>query len=67
MPLPPSDEQLEIASALNRVDAMSISGVSRKQQLDSLFRTLLHQLMTAQLRVDQVDMSELKALGIETD
>ncbi len=35
--------------------------------LQSLFRTLLHQLMTARIRVDQVDLSELRSLGIEVD
>jgi antitoxin MazE len=33
----------------------------------ALFRTLLQQLMTARHQVDQVDMSEPKALGIEVD
>jgi hypothetical protein len=33
----------------------------------TLFRTVLQQLMTARRQVDQVDMSEPKALGIEVD
>jgi type I restriction enzyme S subunit len=64
VPLPPLDEQLEIASALTSVDALNISAVSRRGQLNHLLRALLHQLMTAQLHVDQVDMSVLEDVGV---
>jgi type I restriction enzyme, S subunit len=67
IPVPDFSEQVEIASLINRCEAQR--GIQRAAGdcLADLFRTLLHQLMTAQLRVDQVDMSELKALGIEVD
>jgi hypothetical protein len=34
---------------------------SKRDSLQELFRTLLHQLMTAQLRVDNVDLSDLNS------
>ena len=61
------DEQVEIASTVQQVDATESEHRKRGELLQDLFRTLLHQLMTAQLRVDQVDLSELKSLGIEVD
>ncbi|MDO9069068.1 MAG: restriction endonuclease subunit S [Deltaproteobacteria bacterium] len=36
-----------------------------KRLLDSLFRTLLHQLMTAQIRVHDLDLSELETATME--
>lgn len=62
-----ADEQQVIVVCLETVDReLAIHGQLRTV-MSALFRTLLHQLMTAQLRVDQVDMSELKAIGIEVD
>jgi len=56
VPLPSSDEQSEIRETLNAVD-FKIRVVRRKHAaLTALFRTLLHQLMTAQLRVHDFEL-----------
>ena len=34
----------------------------KKSKLEDLFRTLLHQLMTAQIRVNDLDLQESKAV-----
>jgi len=56
-------EQKEISSALLKLDGKL--RLHRKQQvlLQNLFRTLLHQLMTAEIRVIDLD---LEALGLDT-
>jgi type I restriction enzyme S subunit len=59
VPLPSICEQREIGTALNAVDC-KIRDASRKHAvLTDLFRTLLHQLMTAQVRIQDVKLSEL--------
>lgn len=57
----PSDEaeQTEIAKILDLLSAKINNATQRKSCLEDLFRTLLYQLMTAEIRVDQVDISEL--------
>ncbi len=67
VPLPPADEQAEIIRVIDIVDAKRERHKQFFASLQALFRTLLHQLMTAQIRVDQLDLSELKSLGIEVD
>ena len=67
VPCPARDEQAEIATAIQYIDAKESEHRTRGELLQDLFRTLLHQLMTARIRVDQVDLSELKSLGIEVD
>jgi type I restriction enzyme S subunit len=60
LPLPSVDEQREIVSHLDLVE-MKISHHRRKHAtLAALFRTLLHQLMTAQLRLHKLDLPELE-------
>lgn len=60
VPLPPSkEEQEEIAEVLSTFDMRIVQLRQRKELLQSLFRILLHQLMTAQIRVNDVDLSEL--------
>jgi type I restriction enzyme S subunit len=56
------DEQREIVTALAAVDRKAETHTHSTKQLTSLFRTLLHQLMTAQIRVHDLNLS---ALGIE--
>ena len=51
IPLPPLDEQHEIARVLQTVDRKIEAEENRKQALDDLFKTLLHHLMTAKIRV----------------
>ena len=52
MPLPPSDQQDEIVSHLELIDAKHNLETSKRNALQDLFRTLLHELMTARNRVD---------------
>ena len=53
--VPALDEQREIVAILEAVDARLELQRCKHTALSCLFRTLLHQLMTAQIRVDQVD------------
>ena len=60
IPLPPIDEQREIARAITTVvNARSIH-MQRRDALRSLFRALLDQLMIAQIRVHDLDLSALE-------
>lgn len=58
IPLPPLKQQQEIDSALAAVQRKMEFITARKQALNVLFRTLLHQLMTAQIRVSDLELSE---------
>lgn len=54
--LPLKDEQEEIASILDAVDS-KIMLLKRKQDVqEELFRMLLHQLMTGQIRVKDLEI-----------
>jgi type I restriction enzyme S subunit len=59
VPMAPKDEQKVIASALDAVDVKLKAHERAAGSLRSLFRTLLHQLMTAQIRVHDLDLSAL--------
>jgi type I restriction enzyme S subunit len=50
-PLPPREEQIEIAAMIEAVERKLAASLSRAQALDALFRSLLHNLMTGKLRV----------------
>lgn len=50
-PLPPREEQIEIAAMIEAVERKFAASLSRAQALDVLFRSLLHNLMTGRLRV----------------
>jgi len=54
--VPQEDEQIEIGNNLNVVDKKIEVITRRKEKLEELFRTLLHQLMTGQTRVNDIDM-----------
>lgn len=54
------DEELEIAQHFTALDAKMEVHMRRRYLLTDLFRTLLHQLMTAQIRVHDLDLSELE-------
>lgn len=58
--IPTLDEQEEIVQVLGTVNAKLTQHVEKRRSLSDLFRTLLHQLMTAQIRVHDVDLSFLK-------
>jgi type I restriction enzyme S subunit len=59
IPKPSIVIQREIAEILRTIDSRLTLIESRKRLLDDLFRTLLHQLMTAQIRVHDLDPSAL--------
>jgi type I restriction enzyme S subunit len=56
--IPPTlDEQEEIASALSTTQQKISVATNKKTQLQDLFRTLLHELMTAKTRVHEIEFS----------
>jgi type I restriction enzyme, S subunit len=57
--LPSLTEQRQIAETLSAVDAKHALHRRKHATLSDLFRTLLHQLMTAQLRVHDLDIEKL--------
>ena len=52
-PLPPLPVQQKIASILSAIDAKIEAEENKKKSLEDLFKTLLHNLMTAKIRVDK--------------
>lgn len=54
VPLPSKDVQIQIAQTLSVLDQKLVAEQSRKQALDTLFSTLLHDLMTAKIRVNAI-------------
>ena len=56
MPLPSYEEQVEIASTIGAVEGKIKAHEDKKNLLEELFRTLLHQLMTGQVRVKDLDI-----------
>jgi type I restriction enzyme S subunit len=54
------EEQLEIANAFSILDIKINAAKSKKKLLTELFNTLLHKLMTAEIRVNELDLSELE-------
>jgi type I restriction enzyme S subunit len=51
VPLPPTEEQREIARIASAVDCKVEAEEQRKAALQALFETMLHQLMTGQIRL----------------
>jgi len=49
--LPPQDQQEEIVEACSSIDGKIRNATNKRSQLQDLFRTLLHELMTAKTRV----------------
>ena len=64
---PEREQQVEIANSIAGTDARHSIHRKGAELHRDLFRTLLDQLMTAELRVEAVDLCELKALGIEVE
>jgi type I restriction enzyme S subunit len=54
IPLPPLFVQQKIASILSAIDAKIEAEENKKQALEDLFKTLLHNLMTAKIRVTAI-------------
>lgn len=57
VPVPSVDEQADIINALETVDQKNASHKRKMDQLQDLFRTVLHELMTAKTRVNELDFS----------
>lgn len=53
--IPPKDQQVEIGEALEAVESKIALHESRKRSFEDLFRTLLHELMTAKTRVHNLE------------
>jgi type I restriction enzyme S subunit len=60
IPRPDLKEQTEIADAITAVNTKIAIHRKKKTILEELFQTLLHQLMTAQIRVNDLDTGELE-------
>jgi type I restriction enzyme S subunit len=56
IPHPPISEQREIASILHTIDRKISLHERKRDTLQDLFKTMLYQLMTAQIRVDKLDI-----------
>jgi type I restriction enzyme S subunit len=61
IPLPGVEEQGVIAGTVNLATRAVTANSRKKAALEALFRTLLHRLMTAQIRVHDLDLSALNA------
>jgi len=55
--LPGEDERREIVAVLDAVTKKSATFLAKKHLLEDLFRTALHQLMTAQIRVHDLEVA----------
>ena len=58
IPLPPLPEQEKIASILSAIDEKIEAEENKKKALEDLFNTLLHNLMTAKIRVNHLDLDK---------
>ena len=56
IPLPPLPEQKKIAAVLSSIDDKIQAEENKKKALDDLFKTLLHDLMTAKIRVNHLEV-----------
>jgi len=61
IPVPPLEEQREIAGVFVALDMKQKVDERKHPVATDLFRTLLHQLMTAQIRVQDLELDELMA------
>jgi type I restriction enzyme M protein len=57
--LPPREEQDELAHAFETLDTRIGQIKAKRDLLQDLFRTLLHELMTAKTRIDSLEIFEL--------
>ena len=54
--LPPQDQQEDIVEACSSIDGKIRNATNKKTQLQDLFRTLLHELMTAKTRIREIEL-----------
>jgi len=57
IPLPPLPTQQKIASILSAIDAKIEAEENKKQALEELFKSLLHNLMNAKIRVNHLEIT----------
>jgi len=57
IPLPPLPTQQKIASILSAIDEKIEAEENKKKALEELFKSLLHNLMTAKIRVNQLEVT----------
>ena len=62
IPLPDKRTQRDVASALEIIERKHEHHQRKHTTLTTLFRTLLHQLMTAQLRINDLHLPGLPSL-----
>ena len=60
VPLPAIQEQDEIKKVLSFVDTKSSSAQAKKSAYEHIFRTLLYEMMTAKIRVHDLELHQLK-------
>lgn len=58
VPVPAIEEQAEIARTLALLDDKTNNALLKKTSLQDLFRTLLHELMTAKTRVHEIEITD---------
>jgi len=58
LPLPPLPIQQKIASILSAIDAKIEAEENKKKALEELFKSLLHNLMTGKIRVNNLKLNE---------
>ena len=63
IPLPDKSTQREVADAIETIERKHQQHQRKHAVLTALFRTLLHQLMTAQIRVHGLDLPDLDQSG----
>ena len=64
VPLPSIEEQRQILYILQTVDRKIEIAKKKKEALQDLFKTMLHKLMTAQIRVKDLEIPAEKLLVI---
>ena len=59
IPVPSYAEQVEIANTIGKIESKIEHHQSKKQALTDMFKTLLHQLMTGQRRVHELEFEKM--------
>ena len=66
VPLPDKKEQEEIAAAFGALDQKTRYALVKRQGLQILFHTLLHELMTAGIQVDGLELNDFQTSSYKT-
>ena len=64
VPLPPLDEQSDIVAVLDEIDRKIVLHSRKRVALEELFSSLLHKLMTGEVRAGNLDLSALGGTSI---